>query len=70
MPRLVVDLSTEQHHALKLQALQLGKTLSDYAKAYLFRVPNAETMEALDDLQTGKNVETFGASAELFNTWK
>ncbi len=66
MSRLVVDLSPAEHQALKMRATMSGKTLSAYAKAYLFKIPNSQTLDALADVENNNDLQEFSSVDDLF----
>ena len=66
MSRLVVELSPAEHRALKARAAMHGRSLSAYAKAYLFKIPNAKTLEAMNDIENDNNLVEFDSIEELF----
>lgn len=66
MSRLVVELSPAEHRALKSRAAINGRTLSAYAKSYLFKIPNSETLEAMNDIENENNLVEFDSVEELF----
>lgn len=51
MSRLTIDLSDQQHQALKAMAALQGKTIKDYAVGLLFPQDQTEE-EALNDLRS------------------
>ena len=66
MSRLVVELSPAEHRALKTRAVMSGRTLSAYAKSYLFKIPNAKTLEAMSDIENKNNLVEFDSVEALF----
>jgi hypothetical protein len=69
MARLVVDLTTGEHQYLKAQSLLSGKSLKSFVKAHLFRVPNAETLEAIEDVEANSNLIEYESVGRLFADW-
>lgn len=67
MSRLVVDLSSAEHLNLKTRAAINRRTISSYAKSYLFKIPNATTLEAIADIEKNKDLTEFGAVDEIFD---
>jgi hypothetical protein len=65
MSRLVVELSPVEHRNLKTRAAISGKTLTAYVKSYLFKIPNATTLEALHDIENKENLVEFGSIEDL-----
>lgn len=66
MSRLVVDLTPEEHLQLKMRALANKKTLKEYAKSYLFHIPNAETLSALESVEKKADLVSFESIDDLF----
>jgi uncharacterized protein (DUF1778 family) len=50
MSRLTIDITEQQHQALKASAALQGKTIKDYALERLFPAPGTEE-QALEDLK-------------------
>ena len=50
MSRLTIDITEQQHQALKASAALQGKTIKDYALERLFPVPGSED-QALEELR-------------------
>lgn len=65
MSRLVVELTPEEHKELKIRALTNNQTVKEYTKAYLFRLPNEETLEALNDIESNSNLTEFSSVDDL-----
>ena len=65
MSRLVVELTSAEHLQLKMRALANKKTLKEYTKSYLFQIPNARTLSALESVEKEIDLQSFESIEEL-----
>ena len=69
MSRIVIDVTPEEHRWLKAMASLKGMTIKAFALDKIFeqeKIPNAETMQALEDARLRKNLESFDSIEEMF----
>jgi len=72
--RLSIPLEADQHKAIKLSASLHGQTMKEYILARLFaedhRVPNKKTLNALREMEQGKNLTTYDNVDDFFKEMK
>lgn len=72
LSRMTLDIPSEDHKRLKALAAVLGKSMREivaewiHGHLYSENIPNAETMEAIESIEKGKNLVEAKNIEDLF----